>query len=375
MQTLTAGSFLNLENASTIEALKFTARLLAEHTANVVSENLNAHQLENLANSLWDKAGYVTRETERRRLQQIFVENFSERLREIKPFSTSAEKSVFETPPADSVKQFAPAIEGEKDEFLGIVKTDEPFAKEMVAETETPFENLGEEIEQPVAQTSVEIALDAPNLENHSNVVEPPNLENQVADLVVQTELSEVENSKTAKTEEVTVTPDSKLQTEAIAGKSSTNTPHNKEPFEFEKCTISLNLTLLPVENGQTTRKVIVGAVSHNLPPEIDFLEIVESGDLANIADLVREKLGRFRQTLPVKYIEQLRTAKLKSAKSGGATKANIVAPSQLQGNPTTAEKPLVETRTEENKTTALLAFVPTVNQPVAANEVQGSLF
>ncbi len=53
MQTLTVGSFLNLENASTVEALKFTARRLAEMTmATATAENLNAEALKNLANDL-----------------------------------------------------------------------------------------------------------------------------------------------------------------------------------------------------------------------------------------------------------------------------------------------------------------------------------
>ncbi len=56
MQTLTAGSFLNLENDEKVEALKFTARRLAEYSGNVVTESLNAEALENLANSLWEKA-------------------------------------------------------------------------------------------------------------------------------------------------------------------------------------------------------------------------------------------------------------------------------------------------------------------------------
>ena len=91
MQTLTAGSFLNLETDASVEALKFTARRLAEYSGNVVTESLNAAALENLANSLWEKAEYVSRETERRRLHQIFNENFSERLRELKPDISGAE--------------------------------------------------------------------------------------------------------------------------------------------------------------------------------------------------------------------------------------------------------------------------------------------
>src|SRR5437868_255485 len=85
MQTLQAGSFLNLDSDEKVEALKFSARLLAEHSGKVVKENLNQQSLESLANNLWQKAEYVTREAERRRLQQIFVENFTERFRELQP--------------------------------------------------------------------------------------------------------------------------------------------------------------------------------------------------------------------------------------------------------------------------------------------------
>ncbi len=97
MQTLTAGSFINLENDSTVEALKFTARRLAEHSANVITENLNVASLENLASSLWEKAEYLTRETEQRRLKEIFAQNFSERFRELKPEVPATENSSFET--------------------------------------------------------------------------------------------------------------------------------------------------------------------------------------------------------------------------------------------------------------------------------------
>ncbi len=62
MQTLTAGSFLNLENAESVEALKYTARRLAEHTATVATaENMQPAALENLALQLWNKAEYVAR--------------------------------------------------------------------------------------------------------------------------------------------------------------------------------------------------------------------------------------------------------------------------------------------------------------------------
>jgi hypothetical protein len=169
-----------------------------------------------------------------------------------------------------------------------------------------------------------------------------------------------------------------------------------REPFEFEKCTINLNLTLLPAEIGKNARRVIVGATSHNLPPEIDFLEIADGGDLTQIAALVSEKLARFKQTLPVKYIEQLRTSKAKSAKKAAPTKATTAAaaaptqPATTQSNSTkesgeqnavdakraATEKPQSEAATEKNDAAAsTTAPMPTANQSGAGNSIQGSLF
>lgn len=111
MQTLQAGSFLNLENAASVEALKFTVRRLAEHSDSVVKENLNAQSLESLANNLWQKAEYVTRETERRKLQQIFVENFSERFRELKLERGETEEQKFEVLQTDSAFENTDSVE------------------------------------------------------------------------------------------------------------------------------------------------------------------------------------------------------------------------------------------------------------------------
>lgn len=431
MQTLTAGSFLNLENASTVEALKFTASRLAEASANVVKENLQPAALENLANSLWQKAEYVARETERRRLHQIFVENFSERFRELKPETAEAQKLEIEFPPAEATiknaelekqspapvivesgeaecattgenaslsvltKESAAVVEGKRDEFLGFVEPGEPFGDATATDASAATATT-------IAQTDDGLTAEPSKSENQSMVaVETPNSVNQADDSAASKESLTMENSNAAKTEakNIAASAESKPTTTTTpatvsAGKNGTSAvAEAKEPFEFEKCTINLNLTLLPMESGKNTRKVIIGAASHNLPPEIDFLEITEGGDLTQIAHLVREKLERFKQTLPVKYIEQLRQSKNKPAKKPAATKATtITAPTRAEINPAKAEKPsgeqkpqetkLTETEkpqpeavTEKNNTAASTAPMPTVNQSGAANSIQGSLF
>lgn len=430
MQTLTAGSFLHLENDSTVESLKHTARRLAEHTGTVVKENLNAAALENLANSLWQKAEYVTRETERRRLHQIFVENFSERFRELKPETVEARKSEPNVSPAeatietgDSVEQSpapltnesgdaesaaasenvslsvspeesAAVVEGKRDEFLGLVESVEPFGDAQATDARAEAGTTA----PTIAQADAELVAEPSKSENLSSI-EIPNSANQPADTADQSAAPTSENSIAAKTEAtVTASAESKPATAtANAGKNGVSVAANgREPFEFEKCTINLNLTLLPAELGKNARKIIVGATSHNLPPEIDFLEIADGGDLTEIAHLVREKLARFRQTLPVKYIEQLRASKAKSAKKAAPTKATVAAtaaPTQSainqsnrtkesgeQNAPETkravVEKPQSEAATDKNTTMAAsIAPLPIVNQSGAGNSIQGSLF
>jgi len=439
MQTLTAGSFLNLENLEVVEALKFTARRLAEHSASVVKENLNLASLENLARQLWVKAEYVTRETERRRLHQIFVENFSERFRELKPEVAEAQKldpsvspaettteiavSEKQSPTAVSVesnedesvpkanesvfssvssKETATVAEGKRDEFLGFVESGESFgdvqSADASAEAAAEATTALKEDTQTIAQAD-EIADESVKPENQSSV-ENPNPVNQVANTTDRAGSPTAENPTVTKTEATAAASvESKPTTTtatASAGKNGMNqAADGREPFEFEKCTINLNLTLLPAESGKNTRRVIIGATSHNLPPEIEFLEIKEDGDLTQIADLAHEKLTRFKQTLPVKYIEQLRQSKNKSAKKSApikATTAAVAAPSQTAINQMKAEmpsgkqetqeacsnetvKPQPETTAEKSSIAASTVAPPTVNQSVSANSIQGSLF
>jgi len=364
MQTLTAGSFLNLKNASTVEALKFTAARLAEHTASVVTAKINIPSLTNLASNLWEKAEYVTRDTERRQLRQIFIENFIEKFCELKP-DARAENSVSEILPnslstengeskqtpdmeiagrdeninAARENVLSPDGQSETDEFLGFVKGDEPFQDssgeqfgtpdtagkipppevqnqidtQQVAETATP-ERTGSE--PPAAQASVEITAEKSNSENR-----PAESESKLP----EAKKGDVAKPQTAVT--------AKNESAGGAGKSSSNAPKAEEPFEFEKCTININLSLLPAKSGDDTRKIILSAASHALAPEIDFLEVTGGDDLTEITDLVRQKILRFKQSLPVKYIERLRASKNKLATGKSVENAKTASPVEPSAN------------------------------------------
>ena len=408
MQTLTAGSFLNLENAKNIEALKFTARRLAEMTTAVATaENLNAEALKNLANDLWQKADYVARETERRNLREIFVENFCEGFRELKPEISKAEITNVEVRQNISaassndwaVQQLPVTVESvsmpdlpqddtteaqeKKDEFLGFVKTEEPFVETPATET-----NAAATVAMPIVPETTE-----------QEAIKAAPEDEPVADEKVSTENpNEIKSQSTAVAAHIGDAKDNPPLANAV--KTGATAPKSadalKEPFEFGKCTVNLNLTLLPSIGDGCGRRVIVSSASHNLPPEIEFLEIEEGEDLTEIVALVSGKLERFKQTLPAKYIEQLRASKTKTAKKQTTvkTQATVAAPTtpetvQTNGaktnggqqtqnlSATETEKTKAEiTATEEKLTTQPAPVEPLPQSQVAAtNNEQPSLF
>lgn len=392
MQTLPKGSFINIESEGHVEALKSTARLLAEHTEKMVKEEVDAPSLEALTNNLWQKAAYVTRETERRALQQIFAENFIERFRQLRPAATPLEDLVSEllstetafttehlvttaspqenqapvevVPTAES----APLVSPEQDEFLGIVKTDEPG--EISAEL-----LMAAEREETVTEIAETLPASAPIGEQ----ILPAD---DNSELLVQTSFSAPEDAANGETVEKAEVADQPVTAKVAAEQSlpSADQPvksepaaktNDQEPFEFGKCTVSLHLRLLPGAGNSGIRKVIISTMSHNLPPEIELLEIAEGENTEQIAGLVKGKLERFRQTLPVKYIEQLRTAKNKTVKTVPGGKIVAAAEKVPGGEEQKAE---TQNNSGSDQTTASSA---SVNVPPTAlsGQAQPSLF
>lgn len=396
MQTLPAGSFLNFENDSAVETLKFTARLLAEHTEKVVKENLSNASLENLANNLWQKAEYVTRETERRRLQQIFVENFTERFRELKPdfdaltnrindsfnqagapeeVENSGEQDI-ESENNSSTEQI-PAAQAQKDVFLGVVKSDELLSEPATEDRETRAPAT-EEVKQTAAESAAETKPEVVKTQNKSGTPQTTIPEGSEVSKEVETV---PENNKADGLLQQTVQNNSRTENPVKSGTSSLEA--KEEPFEFGKCTVNLNLVLLPCSNNSASRKVIISTVSHALTPEIEYLEIETGEDLEQIASLVKDKLARFRGTLPVKYIEQLRASKNKTTKANQTTKSTAPVTSsektsgeqKMSGAAHSQSEVKSDEQTAEKESEAAFSVVATP-PPVPMNErVQPSLF
>ncbi len=84
MEILSSGSFINLENQEKIERLIFTAVELANAaigTDGFVNEEESGRRL---ALEFWHGLEYMCRESERATIQNIFLNHFLERLRELR---------------------------------------------------------------------------------------------------------------------------------------------------------------------------------------------------------------------------------------------------------------------------------------------------
>ncbi len=206
------------------------------------------------------------RETERRRLREIFVENFCEGFRELKPRGLKGEitnvevqQNISSAGKNDSTVQSpvevetvsmpdstesATEVEVKKDEFLGFVKTDEPFVESLATET------------------NAETILTVPETTEQVTITAAPEDE-PVADEKKSTEHpNEVKSQSTAVAASVADAKDNPPPASAVKTGATGPKPADaaKEPFEFGKCTVNLNLTLLPSVGDGRGRRAIVSA-------------------------------------------------------------------------------------------------------------------
>ncbi len=78
-----------------------------------------------------------------------------------------------------------------------------------------------------------------------------------------------------------------------------------KEPYNFEACTVTAVIQLLPESNG--TRDCIVSVRSHDFAPEVTFINrCSELGEL-NLSNPLSAALERYRNSLPLWAAEKMK--------------------------------------------------------------------
>lgn len=373
MQILTSGSFVNLDNGEKIEQLIFTAKAIAESAIETDGFQSDEEKNKRLALEIWQGAEYMTREHERGRIQNIFVEEFLERLREIAPAAPAA---VNVLPPENFECELVES-NNRNDEFLGYITSAEDnktqavavendaFAAEDTQETK-PVE-IFPEINEPAARifqnenSEKETAKSFESLTNET-----------VEDQMVQTENNEaVEPKEEIENSIVEVSQFVRTEKPVI----SAITLPEKEPYRWDDCTVTATIQLLPVETE--IRRAVISVRTHDFAPQISVIELVGAATPENIAPALQRAFERYQTDLPVKVMDKMKREK--SAGKKHLTKTTIVpktdspntnqtAGSQLKIEPQPPQTSVVKTENNQTAASAGSQTVSAQTQSIIAN-------
>lgn len=393
MQILSSGSFVNLDNKEKIESLIFTAKEMgraAIETEGFVNEPENNRRL---ALEIWHGAEYMTRDHEEAQVKNIFVNNFLDCLREIRGSAeTVSENTVSEVETSNTTSVVAPP----QDEFLGLVSTEEVKEKS--------WEEISRSIDSKEIQT-VEIAVSAQNdlaadVEiGETKFVEPAQESQATIDEATNEEIVAVEpqGEETAATA-VSPVNNSSCEKPIENNRATAKVPGaivlpEKEPYRWEKCTVTAMIQLLPADDfEESKRKAVLSVRTHDFAPQFSIVELVNGeAILSELLPALENSFEKYKAGLPLKVMDKMKkeksVAKKQPSKAASDAKINVVddsaANAQSKSDKTQPEKAVAESENGNYTTVMAMATVATAKPAAAKPAVvaptgsgqQGSLF
>lgn len=368
MQILTSGSFINLESGEKIEQLIFTAKAIADSAIQTDGFTSSEENNQRLALEIWQGAEYMTREHERARIQNLFVNNFLERLREVAPASSATDNlpEIVESAAAENSPVEADAS---KDEFLGFVSSAaENEIQEIAAENDAVAENAEAINSAEISAPSDEAA---PSVRDGNSERETIESVEDVASEAVETQTIEPESDKAIETNREIETSIAEVSQIVKAGSLAIAaiTLPEKEPYRWEDCLVTATIQLLPVEAGR--RRVVVSVKTHDFAPQISLAELsgAEAATPESLARSLGEAFEKYKNDLPVKVMD-----KMKREKSSGKKQTSKTAQDAKTNSPVSNQSGQSQTKAEAKSVQASVAkpessqtAAPAASQTVAA--------
>ncbi len=378
MQILSSGSFINLESQEKIEQLIFTAKAIADSAVETDGFASGEENNKKLALEIFQGAEYMTREHERARIQNIFISNFLERLRETGAVSAKANN----LPESFDDSAANPSLEADvrKDEFLGFVTAATESESRQTSQADDRFAEMG--------AAANPIQLLAPNSETMA-IVQEENFETPAAKSVESTakETPEIEGIESEIVEVVEPNRESEAKTSGVPQNEKDEKPaigaitlSEKEPYRWDDCTVTATIQLLPVESE--TRKVVVSVRTHDFAPQISVVELGGAATPEQISPALEKAFERYKTDLPVKVMDKMKreksAGKKQASKSAVETKTSSSITNSTVGSETKSEAKLVQTsvtKSENNQTasTVVSATQSAASQATSANRSKPS--
>ena len=371
MEILNSGSFIPLDNKEKMEQLAFTAATLATEVSRSDGFQSGGHANHQLGLELWSGAEYVCRAHEEATIKNLFLSKFLQSLREIekqnggqpRPLQAQVVNPAAPLPsdpvqpipnPSHAVRtdpvpvpvqpvqpQPAPVYQPQdpaRDEYLGIVCPDEQgesnkpsYADECVPgydpEIEALVEKFDNESSEPDADISNEPVSDAADaIEQRvstdlfeTEVISESESESGSPDVVVQSASTETRETEVAPNQ---TRPRLQSRIESIV-------IPEKEPYNFDGCTVTAVIQLLPESSG--ARKCVVSVRTHDFTPRVAIVDVAIADALSQISATLGLVFEQYRNELPARAAEKVKkekpVAKKQSKSPAKAGKAASTAP------------------------------------------------
>ena len=357
MDILNSGSFVPLDNREKIEQLKFTAKELATEVAKTDGFQNNGPMNQQLALEIWKGAEYMCRAYEENTVRNIFLSSFLEKLRELArsapsqcpselilnssntPFPASAAAAGAAAPPTvpPEPEQAAPSVAVAADEFLGFMPASDntppeskqsSYADECAPEYEADIEEIvdrleSEDLHAGTKSTGTEevgttaVAVTAPQ---GSQPCAQITTDQAAADEMAETK-AQIAETRLPESSESEPVPSIVIA--------------DKEPYNFDSCTITAVVQILPENTG--FRKCVVSVRSHDFAPQIIISDLANAGIAEDIKRNLETAFAQYRTSLPILAAEKIKKEKpaskkrvSKPAEKGKATNAKTESKSSV---------------------------------------------
>lgn len=306
MEILSSGSFVNLENQGKIEQLIYTAREIANaavETDGFANEEENNRRL---ALEIWQGAEYMTRDHEEAQIKNIFINNFLDRLSEFggasKMPNAEPENSAGTVEENSLDETGAP-----RDEFLGFVGTAEVSEQDNTEQAPFADENALEATKGDASAPVSSIGTNSQDEKVGAKSVEPDNSLNEAT---LETENAEPERDESQEANQPTGSSEAEnIQAETSPKQNSgAITLPEKEPYQFDKCTVTATIQLLPVGDG--IRRAVLSVRTHDFAPQISVVELNDGATPAQLLPALESAFERYKTDLPAKVMDKMKREK-----------------------------------------------------------------
>ncbi|MBX3290044.1 MAG: hypothetical protein KF855_11940 [Acidobacteria bacterium] len=409
MEILTSGSFVPLENREKIDQLIYTAREIATELSKADGFRNSGQTNHQLGLEVWDGAEYVCRAHEEANIRNLFLSKFLERLREIDKENNIHAKTGVVARPVNTatVQQSAPAVPARppklpakitvpeqppqttgQDEYLGMVSADdEPevptpsYADECVTGYDPAFEALVERLDNELPEQQQQEAAEVPSEPIIAEPSPPPVADGSSVEETTQIQPTSFEQpvqsdaaghkgqTEVAVTEKSAEEPDpepptavelntsnvpavNEVQPEAAVTVESEQIESiviaEKEPYNFDGCTVTAVVQLLPEAEG--VRKCVVSVRTHDFTPRVAIVDVTTANALPQISGALGIAFEQYRNELPARAADKLKKEKPAAKKQSKSGSKNASAQTKAKNPESTASPSTPPAATEQSQ-------------------------